>query len=246
MKHRIRRLYILLAVVSMMSFICFCYTAAAAGATVQSTVYTQVIKSGKNAYCNCAKGICKVNLKTGKVTWLLKIPKSGISLMGYNYMQKKGNYLYYECLGSTELTTTVNRINLKTKKNQVLASSSGMDAKRPYHIDSYAIKGSKLYVSGYKTIYNEGAEDDYDDYDDDDDDDDYDDDEELPFSWVMNLDGKSKKNTSIGARFKLKKSNKKGYSVVQKGKIYESGDSAKWYLKKPHGKRIYLGKAKVG
>lgn len=230
MKHSIKRFYMLLTVVSMMSFICFCYTVAAAGATVKSTVYTQVIKSGNNAYCNCEKGICKVSLKTGKVTWLLKVPKSWITYAGYNYMQKKGNYLYYESLSSSAFTTTVNRINLKTKKIQVVAKVSN-----DMIINAYAIKGSKLYVSGTKYVYDED-----DDEDDDDDDEEY----EIPFNLVMNLDGKSKKNTSIEARFMEKKSNKKGYSVVQKGNLDKVGDTAKWYLKKPNGKRVYLGKAK--
>ena len=213
MKHSISRVYMFLIIVSMMSVICFCGTVTASGKTVKSTVYHQVIKTGDSAYCNCDYGICKVNLKTGEVTWLLKLPKSWVGISGYGYMKIEGEYLYYENRSGSAYTTSVNRINLRSKENQVLARSSGMDSKKPYYIISYAIKDCKLYVSGYKV------------------------------NWVMELNGESKEKSSARIILTHRKSNKKGYSIIQKGDLEEKG-YAKWYLKKPNGERIYLAKVK--
>lgn len=55
---------------------------------------------------------------------------------------------------------------------------------------------------------------------------------------VMNLDGSSKKKTSVKAKMIEKVSNKKGYKVIEKAK----GDYFYYYLKYPSGKKKYLDK----
>lgn len=192
------------------------FTAHAAGGTVSSTTYNEVIKSGNTVYCAGAKGIYKVKLKKGKVKSKKLIAKAANPLAGaYTYvghMKKKGGYIYY--LHSSEGTLfSLNRVNIKSKKRQFLLSTNDQ------RYFGYVLKGKKIYID-----YQDGS----DDYN------------IRPNVISMKLNGSGKKHSSVRPMMKTKTSNKKGYSVI----IQQKGAYAKDYLKTPKGK-FYLGKARI-
>lgn len=211
-------LCLLLAFAVITAMTCVTDKTYAASKTKKMKVYSSVYKSGKTVYCCSTKGISKVNLKTGKV----KLLKDAVDyhFHGFSYMKKKGKYLYYFSEGSWGGDTKLYRMNVKTGKTKKIIS--GYPNKRIAYIENYVISGKKIYVSGYKMgDMNDLGK---------------------PVKLKMKLNGKSKKKTSVKAKMIKKRTNAKGYKVVEK----EDPDKdyiVKCYLQIPSGKRYYLGTA---
>lgn len=228
MTNSIKKLWKLLTFTIIITIACLGGIASAAPKTVKMNTYDEVIKSGNYVYCNCVKGILKVNLKTKKVTTLendaAKANKEmGGIYSGYSHMSLKGNYLYYYSGSGSVTDTRIMRTNIQTGKTETLMKATNNNTFVEIH--DYAIKGNKLYVSG--SLYDN-------------------DDNETPVTYVMALNGKSLKNTSVQAISNYKKTNINGYIIIEEGMNRYGeieGHRIKCYLKTSSGKKIYLGKA---
>ena len=230
MTNSIKKLWNLLTFTIIITIACLGGIASAAPKTVKMNTYDEVIKSGNYVYCNCAKGILKVNLKTKKVTTLENDAAKSSEKMdgvvvfhaGYRNMSLKGNYLYYFFESESVTATRIMRTNIHTGKTETLMKATNNSTFM--EINDYAIKGNKLYVSG--SLYDN-------------------DDNETPVTYVMALNGKGVKRTSGQAITNHRKTNINGYQLIQEGlnRYGEmKGNTVKCYLKTPSGKRIYLGK----
>ena len=200
--------------------------------TIGRTTYTQVIKSGKTAYCSGRAGLYKITLKNGRPKKIKKLVKfDGIE--GANDMIKNGKYIYYLVIG-TAAGGFVYRVNVTTGKRKRLTDF--LDE------GEYTVVKNKLYYT--HTVWTEYGDDDYDEYYDDYDDEYYDEYEDDGYEYTeaikANLDGSSPAVVDIKINNKFKKSTTKGYRIYSKRKgryVYD-------YLKTPKGK-YYIGKAKV-
>lgn len=231
MTNSIKKLWKLLTFTIIITIACLGGIASAAPKTVKMNTYDEVIKSGNYVYCNCVKGILKVNLKTKKVTTLendaAKANKEmGGIYSGYSHMSLKGNYLYYYSGSGSVTDTRIMRTNIQTGKTETLMKATNNNTFVEIH--DYAIKGNKLYVSG--SLYDN-------------------DDNETPVTYVMALNGKGVKRTSGQAITNHRKTNINGYQLIQEGLDRYGdmkGNTVKCYLNPPSGKRIYLGKFTLG
>lgn len=230
MTNSIKKLWKLLTFTIIITIACLGGIASAAPKTVKMNTYDEVIKSGNYVYCNCVKGILKVNLKTKKVTTLENDAAKSSEKMdgvvvfhaGYRNMSLKGNYLYYFFESESVTATRIMRTNIHTGKTETLMKATNNSTFM--EINDYAIKGNKLYVSG--SLYDN-------------------DDNFTPVTYVMALNGKGVKRTSGQAITNHRKTNINGYQLIQEGlnRYGEmKGNTVKCYLKTPSGKRIYLGK----
>ena len=192
---------------------------AASSGTLKSTVYTGVIKNGNTVYCSTSAGIYKVKLKNQKVVKKTRLVKSYENNV-VNTMKLKGNYLYYTCF--YPVGEYMNRVNVKTgKEEEIFGPYKGRFKKcMSVSVLSYAFKGKKLYA---RINYGDGDEKDY------------------KKTFVSKLNGKSPEKTSVKIKSTEKASNKKGYTIVEKGIETEDSYETKCYLKTPKGK-FYLGK----
>ena len=163
----------------------------ASAAVPTSTTYDDVIKvSKKTAYCACAAGIYKVNLKTGKKKRLVK----GNSFNHPGQMKKKGKYIYYIAGGTSDQYGWLRRVKVTGGKAKTLAGGYV-----PYAVHEYMISGNRIYYGCYVE---------------------YDDDSGEPYweGRVMNLNGSGKRALFLDFNSKRKRSNAKGYKVVYKEK----------------------------
>ena len=112
------------------------------------TVYESVYKVKNTVYCACGAGVYRVNLKTSKVTRLIK-NNSYKTGRYYGWMKYYKGYLYYiksnddTCLG-------LYRIKPSTKKIKALS--------KEMEIIGYALSGNKVYIriadDSLEKIYN--------------------------------------------------------------------------------------------
>lgn len=109
-------------------------TSFAASGTKRMTVYNQVIKSGKYAYCATPKGIYKVNLKTKQKKLIAKDEVFEIYPPGEMKLHK--GYIYYTTGGGT--SSDLCRVRTDGKKHRSLHS-----------IWNYAIKNNRIYFTDY-------------------------------------------------------------------------------------------------
>ena len=179
----------------------------AASSSVKANAYS-CIKSGDYAYVTTYAKIKKVDLNSGEITNLVKTE-------GYNldFLQKKGNYLYYGVYGSG-LTFSLYRVNVKTGKKKCLEKNAAFGYVGE-NCSGYVIKGSKIYFNKANKDCSSSRR------------------------YKMDLNGKNKKKTSTKAKMKRKNSNKEGYALNIKQLSEEY--SNEYYLKTPSG-NIYLGK----
>ena len=140
----------------------------------------------------------------------------GSSFNDPGQMTKKGKYIYYIAGGTSDQYSWLRRIRTSGGKPQTLAGGFV-----PYAVHEYVISGNRIFYGCY-VEYDDDSGDTY---------------------WdgkVMNLNGSGKRALFLNFKYHRKRSNAKGYKVVFK----EKGSGAKFYLKKPGGKKIYLGKLK--
>lgn len=193
---------------------------AASGSTKKMTVYTDVIKKGNTVYCAASSGVYKAKLKNNKVVSKKRLARA---YYGVRDMKVKSGYLYYRC--PYPVGETLYRINLKTGKDEAVFAPEKGRFKNSYSVSvlSYAFKGNKLYA---KIEYNDSK------------------DNFHTKTFVAKLNGKASKVTSVKLSNKSKRTNKKGYKIVEK----ESDDGGRYiarsYLKTPKGK-YYLGKCEL-
>ena len=159
----------------------------------------------------------------------------------YNEVYKTGKIVY--CASGLG----VHKVYLKTGKVRKLASgnwSSSMKKKGNYlyYQNNYAMSADlsreKITNGKKKTLAENGAEDAiaknkiyYTKHDEQ---------WENMYKRVMSINGNNKKKTSVKAKMKYKRSNAKGYKIIQKY-VNDSG-VIKFWLKTPSGKKYYLGK----
>ncbi len=110
-------------------------TSYAASGTKKMTLYTDVIKSGKYAYCCTYNGIYRVNLKTKKVKQILK-DDGTFDVNPPDSMKLYKGYIYYTT--AAPMGSTLGRVKTNGKNNRLLAS-----------IWDYAISKNKIYYTGY-------------------------------------------------------------------------------------------------
>ncbi len=186
-------------------------TAFAGSNKVKMTAYDQVIKSGKIVYCSSQSGIYKVTLKKGKpkkVKTLFRYPNGAkITLM-----KKNGKYLYFnENRNGTEMWA-LKRVGISGGKMKLYQTT-------PEGEIFYAIKKKNIYFEVMEARLS-GEE--WDDY---------------MIDYVMPLSGTTKKETSKYPSMKRKKTNAKGYKIIE----VQKGNVVKTYLKVPKAKKKYLG-----
>lgn len=102
--------------------------------TKKMTSYTQVIKTKKYIYCATFNNIYRVNVKTKKVSRLVK---DSSNECGITNMKIKNGYLYYYrtlCVGGD-----IKRVKLSTKKVSYVEKS------KYEPLSTYVIDGSKVY-----------------------------------------------------------------------------------------------------
>ena len=122
---------ILLVAVLMTSSIMVSY-GASASSKVSMTTYSDVIKSGKYAYCSTYSGIYRVNLNNNKVKRIVKTDPSWY--MGPYSMKLYRGYIYY-CTGDGVIVS-LSRVKTNGKSNKRIGS-----------ITDYAIKGKTIYYT---------------------------------------------------------------------------------------------------
>ena len=111
----------------------------------KGSVYNEVIKIGKYAYCSSGYTLYRVNLKRNKVkTLYAPRPWTGDYFVGS--MRLKGKYLYYIFGG--ENVTDIYRLNLKTGKRKRLTGGNGV-------IYDYVISGKRIYYRSMLWTKNE-------------------------------------------------------------------------------------------
>ena len=108
---------------------------AASGGTKKMTVYNEVIKKGKYAYCSAYHGIYKVNLKTGTKKRLVAFnDRYGNYDLYAEYMAIRKGYLYY--IDYWVINGHLHRVKISGKGKKSLGQ-----------VNAYAIKGNKLYYT---------------------------------------------------------------------------------------------------
>ena len=219
-----KRLVAVALTMILMISICTPVSMASTSKTIKMTTYSDVLKDGNTVYCNTFLGISKVDLTNGKVSLFVKNPD--YDYLGFDGMKIHKGYLYYFRNGTAIASTLLYRINLKSKKKQVLASAG---SKTFYGIDGYAIKKNKLYITGWKDKGNK----------------------EITVKRVAKLNGKSKKKTSIKVKnyWKTeKKTNAAGYELLYNLEDYDEDEgygTVSWYLLTPEGDEYYLGEGET-
>ncbi len=109
-----------------------------ASTTKKMTTYSDVIKSGKYAYCIATKGLYRVNLISGDKKRLVKATTGEeIPFM----MKLHKGYLYYQQGGA--ICSSLNRIKTNGKHKRYLASTEG---------SGYVISKGKIYYKAYKDL----------------------------------------------------------------------------------------------
>ena len=194
---------------------------ASSGKTKTMTIYEQIVKKGNIVCANLNGGmIVSVNVKTNKVKVLLPIEAE---IEGDVYgMRRNGKWLYFLVGGDHE--SCLMRVNVKTGKQRKILDKDA---------DRFAFSGKKIYYRTSTIDWDNTGE-------------------TITKNKVMNLNGKNKKKTKIKVKNKIKKSNAKGYSVIRKfdhtETVTDDEDGSTWeedyysyYLKKPSGKKVYLG-----
>ena len=207
-------------------------TSFGASGTKKMTVYEQVIKSGKYAYCITYDGVYRVNLKTLKKKLIYKSIyrnelyskdlldnyEEGLETNNVRYIKlyKKYIYLYEDGL---------RRVSISGKHRKTL------DTKAP--MIGYAIHKNRIYY----IIQDE-------------------DEPWIKYKRQMKLNGKSKKKGLYYAEAKFKRTNKKGYRVKTKDKVVSTEtytdaegfeqtrlivESTQW-LVTPNGTKVELDK----
>ncbi len=200
----------IIAVFLILSFAIFPADAHASSNVKKMTVYENVCKVKNTVYCACNAGVYKVNLKTSKVTTLIKnnAYKTG---RYYGRIKYYKGYLYYTksnddtCLGLYRIKPSTKKIETISKDMEILG---------------YALSGKKVYTCIGDDLL------------------------EKEYNRVMSLNGNNKKITKTKPKMTIKISNASGYSIVEKWNE-SSVTTSKFYLQKPNGKRIYLGKVRV-
>ena len=191
---------------------------AASTKTKKGTVYTHIIKHGNTVYCMVHDymiyyKIYKVDLKRGKAKLLKK------NLYNPTGMKYKKGYIYVAAECGTAVDSyngELFRINVKTgKKTRLEKHLKGNP------VPEFVVSKNTIYFTEYKYDYDRGKD--------------------VKKTRKMKLNGKSKKNAgNVKVKVKAKKSNTKGYKI----KYVESEENSvdKYYLVKPNGSKIYLGK----
>lgn len=192
-------------------------SAVAASGTVSMKGYNEVLKRGKYAYCAASGRVYRVNVKTGKKLLIYKNdPPSPSHYSGMKWY--KGSLYFIEHSGGTD--SFLIRAKYNSAKGKFKAEALEKVYQRssinegPGGVAAYAIKNNKLYC---KAVYGyEGSR--------------------VTHNRVLNLKTGKVSSTGKTIILKEKNSNKKGYKIINKL------DTAKHYLKKPSGKKIYLYK----
>lgn len=187
------------------------FSAHAAPKKVKMTVYDQVIKSGRTIYCAGITGVYKVKLsKKGNLKSKKRIFRTP-EMCGATAMKKKGKHIYF-IMTSSSWFSHLYRITTSGKKKIDYTEGPLGDP-----VTDYAIKGKKLYYVA-EDEWNDGG----------------------PLKkYVLKLNGKKRQSTKVRAQMKRKKTNAKGYYVIEKHK----GDYYYNYLKTPK-RTYYLGRQK--
>lgn len=126
--------YIAITMVMMLVFSMMPVSVFAATKTKKMTLYTEVIKSGKYAYCCTPNGVYKVNLKTK--TKKLIVSDENFEMYPPDTMKLYKGYLFYTAGGGTG--TGLHRVKTNGKNNKGLTS-----------ICSFAISKNKIYYTEY-------------------------------------------------------------------------------------------------
>ena len=182
--------------------------------TLKVTTYEDVIKSGNTVYVSGAGGIYRVNLKTSKVTKVFDLEEYAGSYVTDMKLYK--GYLYF-IIRSNMTGGSICRIKKNSKKMTFVASEA-------YMPDRYTFYKGKLYY-GHINMDPNG--------------------EDLKYK-SCSLSGKNKKSAKVKITVKHKKTNANGYSGMSTYKTAINDNDYEYYygkdyLKKPDGKRIFLG-----
>lgn len=112
-------------------------TMAASGNKKKMTVYNEVIKKGKYAYCSAYKGIYRVNLKTGTKKRLVKFNEGygNYDLFAEHMAIRKG-YLYY--IDYWVINGELRRVKTSGKGEKTLGQ-----------VRAYAVKGNTIYYTAF-------------------------------------------------------------------------------------------------
>ena len=191
--------------------------AASAPKTIKSKVYSEVYKKGNTVYCSDGYSIYKVNTKTNSVKRLLK-PK----VANCNEFIVHGRYIYFThgTLGVDSRLCRVRKFDGKYYKKMT----------KYMEIMGFGIKGSKLYYTYGTYVETADGEE-----------------KTIKHTKRMTLLGKKKKTVRTVVKTKFKKTNAKGYKIIEKqSKDFEWMDTqagyTTTYLRKPNGTKIKLGK----
>lgn len=213
-----RRKIVMILVAAVVAVAFMPASAFAGSKAVKMTSYDDVIKSGKTVYCSSSSGIYKVTLKKGK-------PKKVKGLVKYARqtnvikMKKSGKYLYYN---ESEFSTNPEDQIYNLKRMKTSGAKKKTYARSIDGPIFYALKGKNIYFELMEA--RQVGEDDWDDY---------------MIDYVMKQTGSlTKKETDKYPKMKCKKTNKKGYKIIE----VVSGNYIKTYLKVPKAKKKYLGK----
>ncbi|MBQ1407123.1 MAG: DUF5050 domain-containing protein [Eubacterium sp.] len=213
---KLTRTSVTLVLAAVIAFGCTAFSFADAGAG-KTTIYSAVYKASKNTYCTDGYSIFRVNNSTGKVKKLTPSLMDGC----WGFTMHKG-YIYY-IQGTNGTVSYLCRVKTNGKSRKQLTGAIE-------EMEDFAISGSRIYYSFTTYKYNPKTEDD----------------ETVTVTKSMKLNGTDKKKDTFVFNTKHKKSNVKGYKIIEK----KSKDFAPWdgkgttttYLKKPNGKKIKLYK----
>ena len=185
----------------------------------KTTVYRTAYKAAKNTYCTDGYSIFRVNNSTGKVRKLTPSAQNGC----WGFTLHKG-YIYY-VRGTNGTVSYLCRVKTNGRSRKKLTGAIE-------EMEDFAISGSRIYYSFTTYKYNPETEDD----------------EMVTVTKSMKLNGTDKKKDAFEFNTKSRKSNVKGYKIIEKkSKDFEPCEgkgSTVTYLKKPNGKKIKLAKYK--